>query len=840
MRHASALVIAAMATAASPALAQSTAPVAQPAVQTDRLEDIVVTAQRRRESVQNVPIAVSAFTQAELTNRGITQTLDIIQFVPNLFGSNNTGLGSANAYYIRGLGNTETIATFDPPVGTYVDDIYLSRQNANNLSLFDVERLEVLRGPQGTLYGRNTTGGAINVILREPGREFHGFVEGSVGRFNKLGVRGSVDIPLADSFAVKLSGFRETDDGYVRNTTTGQRLNDNDQWGARIGFRAELSDRVRWTGSYARLINDGENILNFLCDPANPTDCNGRFSTTGLVSGNVVAVSPYLPLAVSGRKALYGQGNRTALDLVTSNLQVGLSDSLTLNLITGYVNLQQQFALDFFDGRGGPSITVPNPVVRRFTRGGFTILNDGNHQQFTQEVKLNGKLFSGLVDFVTGFYYYDERNKTDFADVFSIFTGAPGGTGLLLGDRLLKNGTVAYAGYGQADLNLTRQFKLTAGVRYTDEKKTFNIRDNRAVCATVTGPTCLDNSRLVAANGVAIPNAQTTREWTPRFAANFQLNRDILFFASATRGFKSGGWNARATNPAQLLPFGPEKIWSYEVGAKTELLDRRLRVNITGYLAETGGLQTPSALIAPNGTITFITRNFADYENNGVEAEITAVPFEGLNLYVNAGYQDDKYKINANAPATDVYGIQSVALQQAACLAARAAGQIPRGANTAPAGTPPNNAPACAAGIVTADGRIAEPVRTPDWSLAIGGSYEAKFGGGFALIPSINATYRSKYETGTSGLSLFNAPVTGINGTYPANPFGNGALITGSQGSSYWLVNASLALTAREGRYKLSIECENCLDEEYVQSSLAEYTYFNKPATWTARLRAGF
>ena len=134
----------------------------------DGLDTIVVTAQRRQESVQDVPIAISAFTARELETRGVTEALDVAQFVPNLVGLNNTGLGSANSYYLRGLGNSETIATFDPPVGTYVDDIYLSRQNANNLSFFDVERVEVLRGPQGTLFGRNTTGGAINVILAEP------------------------------------------------------------------------------------------------------------------------------------------------------------------------------------------------------------------------------------------------------------------------------------------------------------------------------------------------------------------------------------------------------------------------------------------------------------------------------------------------------------------------------------------------------------------------------------------------------------------------------------------------------------------------------------------------
>ena len=195
-----------------------------PAERASGVEEIVVTAQRRTESLQDVPIAVSAFSADQLRNQGVSNTLELGRFVPNLISMNNTGIGTANAFYLRGLGNTETIPTFDPPVGTYVDDIYLSRQNANNINLFDVERVEVLRGPQGTLFGRNTTGGAVNVILREPGKQLGGFAEVGYGRFDKKLARASLDIPLAESLAIKLSGYWQDDDGYVKNVTTGQRL----------------------------------------------------------------------------------------------------------------------------------------------------------------------------------------------------------------------------------------------------------------------------------------------------------------------------------------------------------------------------------------------------------------------------------------------------------------------------------------------------------------------------------------------------------------------------------------------------------------------------------------
>ncbi len=798
------------------------------------IAEIVVTAQRRNENVQDVPIAISAFSAEQLEAQGVTNTLQIGQYVPNLIAQNNTGIGSANAYFLRGLGSTETIATFDPPVGTYVDDVYLSRQNANNLSLFDVERIEVLRGPQGTLFGRNTTGGAINVIMAKPGNEISGFGEIGYGRFHKTIARGSIDLPLADSFAIKLSGYWQNDRGYAKNVTTGERLNDDDGWGVRLGIRGELAPWARWSAGYMHIVSKGDNILNFECNPGNPADCKGRFITTGLSKADGPP-SPYAPVVITGRKANYGLGQEAATDIITSNLQFDIGADTTLSLITGYVSLTQQFAYDFFDGRGGPSISAPFPPVRGYTRGGFTILNDGRHQQFTQEIKLNGKVANGFIDYVGGLYYIDERNRTDFADLFTISPT----TTLRLADRQLRNSTSAYAGYLQADFNLSDQIKLTAGVRYTDEKKTLRFNDNRASCNDGTlEASCLDNANLIAANGVLIPTRQRVKIWTPRFAANFKPNDDLLFFASATRGFKSGGWNARATAPSQALPFDPEKVWSYEAGIKSDLFNRRVRANVTVFQLEVSDLQILAGLLNPTtGALTFLSRNFADYRNRGVEAEFQFVPVDGLNLYANIGYQNDKYLVPGNRPATDLYGIQSVTAQLASCQGALAAGKIPGGPNI-PATQP--SITACAAGIVTANGTIATPVRTPKFSLSLGGSYAAELGGGYTLVPSVNASYHSKQEVAIANLSLYNQAVTGANGTFPANPFGNGDFITGSQSAAVWLVNAGLTLNAPEKTWSLSLDCTNCLNESFIQSALSNYSYLNRPMEWTVRAKYRF
>ena len=831
-----ALVAAGLAAAATsaPAFAQANDVGDEPGMVDDEIDSvsdsegplgtIIVTAQRREESVQDVPIAISAFDGNELARRGVTEALQVAQYVPNLVALNNTGLGSANAYFLRGLGNTETIPTFDPPIGTYIDDVYVARQNANNVSLFDVQRVEVLRGPQGTLFGRNTTGGAVSIFLDTPGFTPGGYAEIGYGAYEHYMARASIDVPLADTIAVKVSGYYQNDDGYAQNTTTGLRTNENDGYGIRLGLFGEISETANFKASYMRTKTEGANILNFDCDPRMPTNCDGRFVTTGLTEdSDTVGL-------LTGEKATYGLGNDTTVDFVSGNLELGLGD-FTLNLITGFVYTTQDYLLDFADGRGLPSITTPVPPVLGYTFGGFTIANEGEFDQFSQEVKLTGSLGDGLVDIVTGFYYFEENSFSDFGDIFTLpFAPPPRGFPFVLADRTLENETEAYAGYIQGDLNITDQLTLTAGVRYTDETKTFSITDNRASCRDGTvEATCVSDPNLVAPNGRAIPQEQDIQIWTPRFAINFQPNPEMLIFASATRGFKSGGWNARGTSASELLPFDPEIAWSYEAGIKTEFLDNRLRVNLTAYYLDVEDLQTPSAFTRANGSIAFITRNFANYENKGIELEVNAVPVDGLSLFGAFGYQDDEYKFDSSDPQFDEFGVESVLSQQARCQTQLAAGLVAGG-----------DASACGVGIVAPDGSIATPVRTPDFTAAIGASYRAQLGGGLTLVPAVNASWRDDSETGTSNVTIFDAPITSSSGTtFAANATGNGPIVTGSFSEASWLVNATLSLISDSG-FSLIAECRNCLDEERVESTLANYSYLNPPRTFMIRGRFEF
>lgn len=729
--------------ASTPVLAQETESSPR-AAENGALSDIIVTAQRRQQSLQDVPIAVSAFSGEELSAKQVRATIDIPRLVPNMVGATNVGIGSANTYFIRGLGNTESISTFDPPVGTYVDDIYVSRQNANNFAFFDVDRIEVLRGPQGTLFGRNTTGGALNVILKKPAETFGGNIEVGYGAYNQVTARASIDVPVSEGVLTKLSAFANRSDGYVRNLTTGEKNNGNRSYGVRGAIRLLPSDTVTWDIAADYIRDNGMNLPSTLT--------NGKlYSRTGLRSD----VAPLKQL-VAGRKAGFALQNITKNLSFTSNLQVELG-SVTLAFITGYRDLKQDYLSDLFDG------ALPT--------GGFAIVNAGHFKQFTQELKVTGTLGDKL-QYTTGIFYIHEDNRTDFADVFSGF-GVP----LVLSDRILDNTTSAPAIYAQIDYKPTDALTVTIGARYTNEKKTVGVTPNQnpAIFGVPYG------SAQISA--VGIPLKDRTEQLTPRIAIEYRPAQDVMLFASATRGFRSGGWNARALTAENFRQFGPEKVWSYEAGFRTELLNRTLRLNATGFYTDVNGFQVPLGFVDSSGAINFVTQNGSDFRNYGVEAEAVWVPVPQLSLFANLGLQSAKY-LNPDA---------TIVAQQAACRAGVAA--------------------SCGQGIVDPQGRLARPQRTPKVSLAMGGSYDAELGT-FTLTPAVNASYQSRNTVGS-------------------------AAVPGDFVDGEWLVGASLTLKPEEGPWKLMLECANCFNNHFVASNFPPgFTFYNMPRTW--RLSAGY
>jgi iron complex outermembrane receptor protein len=735
----------------SAALLASAPVFAQDAVPADdgasNLDDIVVTAQRRSQSLQDVPVAVSAFTPQDLAAKQIQTTLDVPRLVPNMVGTTNVGIGSANTYFIRGLGNTESIATFDPPVGTYVDDIYVSRQNANNFSFFDVERIEVLRGPQGTLFGRNTTGGAVNLILKKPADEIGGYIEGSYGRFDDIRARASIDLPLSPTVLTKFSAFAVRNDGYVRNVTTGETNNGEKSYGLRAAVRFLPTDTITWDVAADYIRGNQVNLPSVLVG-------DRLVSQTGL-SKDVAGLDGL----VAGRKAGFELQNITKNIAFTSNLQIETGGP-TISFITGYRRLKQDYLSDLFDGR--------------YSTGGFAIVNAGRFEQFSQEIKLNGSLTDNL-SYVAGAFYIREKNRTDFADVFTVDLGTVG-LPLVLADRVLRNTTTAPAVYAQFDFAVTDQLTLTAGARYTSEKKRFTV-DPNANPALAGVPYDTDDI-----SALGIPTRQKVSLLTPRFAVEFRPDRDFMMFASATRGFRSGGWNARALSAETFLVFGPEKVWSYEAGVRSELFDRSLRLNATAFYTDVNGFQVPLGFIDSLGAVNFVTQNGSDFRNYGLEAEAVFAPTAGLSLFANVGLQRAKY-LNPDA---------TIQAQQAAC----------RAGDTA----------SCGQGIVSPDGSLARPQRTPKLTFAVGGSYDIPIGD-YVLTPSANTSYQSRQTVGTAG-------------------------VPGDFVSSQWLVGANLTFRPEDGPWRVGIECSNCLDNNFVGSNFPPgFTFYNQPMVW--RVTAG-
>jgi len=637
---------------------------------------------------------------------------------------------------VRGLNNTESISTFDPPVGSYIDDAFIQRQNANNFTLFDVERVEVLRGPQGTLFGRNTTGGAVRVILKDPAEELGGFIEGGFGEYDEINFRGSVDVPLSDRVRTKFSGYYVSDDGYVDVTGPGNGdLNYEDSFGLRAAIQVDIRDDISWDGSVAFNDNEHANVFNAQVG-------GDRVSNSGLQDGGLAGV-------FTGPKAnLPGNFNNTESTLISSDFGIETRAG-TINFITNYITLDQEFSLDFFD--------TPAPV------GGFTINNIGSHDQFTQEIRLTGD--SGNVDYVAGIFYFDEENETDFADQF--FIGFP----LVLADRILTNDTKSLAIYGQADVHATDQLTFTVGARYTDENKIIGYSDN-------TGGAL--NTASIQALGIA--TQQDANKITPRFAVNYDFNDDVSVYGSWTQGFKSGGWNARGTSPDQIIPFGPESADALEIGLKSQWGDS-LRLNIAAFQTDVSDFQLPSAFVTATGAIAFITQNFADLDVEGVEAEITYQPIDGLTLFANLGFQDSEYS------ALD----DSVLAQQADCQA---------------------TGNACGQGVVTADGSIATPVRAPETTVTVGASYEFNFANGLTLSPSIVYSDIGDHAIGT------------------ANAVGDGI--------SYDQLNAGITLAGPDKKWSVAASCTNCTDEAQEVSNLAGFIYLNEPVRWNIRARYNF
>lgn len=547
--------------------------------------DILVTATRTGATrLQDTPLAVTAFDAAALDATGIKDVRDLASLTPNLLVTQN---GAMSQIYIRGIGSNNVFGGSDPSSTIHLDGAYLARPASYLSNFLDVERIEVLRGPQGTLYGRNSVGGTINVISRKPEQDLEAKAQLTVGNYGLLRAEGYVSGPIvADKVAASISFIGSRRDGYLDNIVPGVGDADNERT---LGTRAQ----IRLTPSAPLEVIIRADYLH--SDAALAGYIKILQSTTDPLSNSILG--DFRKISVDIRPAADQRDWGVAAEV-----NYDLSDSTQLKSLTSHRSNRLIQASD----------TDGTAIVFRRT----DIFEDQN--QFSQELDLTGKF--GSLSYIVGLYYFDEHIDVN-ATVTTFSTIASS-------NRPSIN-TQALAAFGQATYAITDQLSLTAGIRYTRERKNFDqhvLRTSSLTGVTLTGFPVIYSSRGIYKAG------------TPKFGLEFRPVNGVLLYASVTKGFKSGGFNFASINPAQ--GFEPETLWSYEAGAKLDLFDRALRLNGTVFHYDYKDLQVLSFLSPGVPDIT----NASNAKVDGVEIEAQLRPASWLQLGGNLAYLDAKYK----------------------------------------------------------------------------------------------------------------------------------------------------------------------------------------------------
>ena len=592
------------------------------------LETVVVTAERRSEKLQDTPAAVTAMSSENLEARGVTNLGQLSEFVPSLeLHSTNRpgGGGSALAAYIRGVGTGDYNFPTDPAIGVYIDGVYMARSLGGLLSLSDISQIQVLRGPQGTLYGRNTLGGAILITTQEP--EVSGQAQllaevhaGSDGRADFI---GSVNTPLEDGkVGMKLSVATFNSSGFGRQITTGLDLSDEHRILVRGGLRFDLGNSLTLDidADYTYQNNHPPVVANTryfaaspLVAPYNAAVVPTLNTQLGLPAGSLVdgrwtSPSIYSTYSTAPVKDNYNMGGLSA------RLVYAPSEALEIKSITAFRALEAHIDVEA-DG-------TPYQL--------FTDWTADRDNQVSEEVTAGGKVAGGRLNYLVGVYLFRELGHSrDYTRIFHGLYEATGNSHLALDSITFQRmESLSYSAFTQETYALFPHFHLTTGARLTYDQKNYD--------AFVTAP-----QRAT----VAVPDQKGTPDWksfTPKFGADWKPSDNVMLYVSYAEGFKSGG----LTQPSAALPvqgYDPETLDTYEAGLKTSWFDNRLTANFDGYYSTYKGVQLTSIINLPSGSIVKETQNAGNARIYGFEAEIDATPTPGLLLNLSADYTHDRF-----------------------------------------------------------------------------------------------------------------------------------------------------------------------------------------------------
>ena len=660
----------------SPVAAQEAAAIEEPST---GLADIVVTARRRQESVQSTPLSVSAFDARALNERNVQVASDVTNFVPNVqFDSvaSESGGGAATQVSIRGIGQTDYVITVEPAVGIYLDGVYVGKSVGSLLDTVDIDRIEVLRGPQGTLFGKNTIGGAIQLISKRPTSDFDFSINGTTGSYNRADIKGAISGPLSDVIRARLSGGYQTRHGFVDRTTptgvkTGEHQGNMNRLSGRLVVEADLSanlmatlaldaTRIREQTPGTVLLFADENdsfpsayhagIPGGLCLP---TAGAARFS-------NPICYNGQYQRSVGSHVTTNSGANKSNADIKGAAVTLDWKlDGATLRSITAYREVDVSVAQDL---QGSPYYY--NEIEQEIS-----------NKQYSQEFQLTGDLFNSRLHYVGGLFYMHESGRQEFPVNLALVQFLSGG----------EVKTDSYAAFGQMTYDFTDAFSVTGGLRYTHEKRQFNPGLQQVVGYADISRIPIPGFVNILAGAFGPPGTplfpagwykRTSNSATPMISANYKIDRNVMAYATFSQGFKGGGFTMRyfpavmpapGTDPDDIISSaGPEKATSYEVGVKSELFDRRLRFNVAGFYTNYRNIQVTYNIDpdgpGPIGAFVPVLANAGRAHLKGIEVESSAALTDWLRLDGSLGYIDAKYVGFSAAARANFAGIDSFKL----------------------------------------------------------------------------------------------------------------------------------------------------------------------------------
>ncbi len=596
------------------------------AEQSIALEEVVVTAQKREQNLQEVPVAVTAFDASALENAGVQDVTELQKTAPNVTMQVSRGTNSTLTSYVRGIGQADPLWGFEPGVGLYVDDIYLARPQGGVLDVFDVERIEVLRGPQGTLYGKNTIGGAVKYVTKRLTGEPELNISGAVGSYNQRDLKISGQLPLIEDklfFGASVAQFKR--DGYGEFLQNGDENYDKDLMAARISLEWLPSDDVSVRFSADRTEDDsnakgGHRLTDSVLNPTEAVPSDVFDSNSDMDTDNEVESS--------------------GASLIVS---WDVNDSMTFKSITSYREGETETNIDF-DNTSLPSLHVP------------AVYDD---DQTTQEFQLSYS--SDNLDIVGGLYYYEGTASGAFDVLLGLFNPA-GPFDPSLGEfDAVTAGTVdttSYAAYVHATYAINEAWALTLGGRYTVDEKDAEVY-KASLLVDGTSDQLGGDTLATLAVATDYENDEDWSEFSPRISVDYKWNDETLLYASYSEGFKSGGFDMRGDatkNPATVDGYDPELVDTWELGIKTELLDGRVRLNAAAFYTDYTDVQVTVQQSSDGGT-NFVSSvlNAGEADIRGFEVEALAQVTENLSASLMMGYINAEFEeVETDTPSGTV------------------------------------------------------------------------------------------------------------------------------------------------------------------------------------------